>query len=101
MAWGDDREQAREAAAQPLVRLDQNRLLASMGRGPSEKRASIERRPQNGQALRIRRRLRPVELEIARHHDARRPELVVALGMGSRLREAEIEAAQQRTDRAR
>ena len=98
MAWRDDREQARKIAAQQPVRLDQDRLLASMGRGSGDKRAPSDRRPQHRQAFRIGRRVRHVELEVARDHDPGRPEVAITLRMRGRLREAQLEAAQQRAD---
>ena len=86
--------------AQRAVRVEQNLLLAGMGRGRHDDRPAARHRHQPLQLGRIGGRRRHVELEIAGGDDVRLPERGKPLGIDLRLREAEIEPAEQRRDRA-
>ena len=86
VARRDNGKKSRKIAAQATMRLDQHRFLAGVGRGSGKDGAIADRGLKCRQSLRVRGRVRDVELEVAGGGNAGRTEVAVAGGVRGRLR---------------
>ncbi|CEG09353.1 hypothetical protein BN961_02778 [Afipia felis] len=100
MTRHNDREKRRNIPGQTPMRVDDDLLLAGMGRSRDENRPPSRRRFQPFEPLGIGRQRLDVELEIAGSHDIGTAERSETFVIDVGLREAQIEARQQRRDGA-
>ena len=101
MTRHDDGQQAREIGRQTPVRVEHDVLLARMCGRREHDRTALHRLFQLRQLLRISRRRRHVELEVAGVEHVRAAERGETIGVALRLHQAHLEPGEQRRHRRR